>query len=417
MQDTTEFSQPDGESLPSSSDVSASLGRSTRRHWRRVLLRRSISPRTFRSQFRGVIALMLVVSVGGAGLLGIGLSAPASGASVFEGSPTRLIVSTSGVADVALVAKTIDPAIVDINTTLAEGEGTAAGTGMVITSNGDILTNNHVVEDAVSIKVTIPGRGTYSATVVGTDVKEDIAVLKVSGVSNLTTVRFDTSSVAVGTSVVAIGNALGKGGTPAVVSGDITALDKTISAQTDTSGVETLEGLIETNAAIRPGDSGGPLLDAEGEVLGMDTAADESGESVATIAYSIPVSEIIPIVERMLKGEDGDGISIGKTAFLGVAVLDSSSVEGPGFSFGNGTSRSGSSGVVVEQVVSGSPAAKAGIVAGDVITKFNGTSVTSESQLKELIIERRVGDVISVTYTDGSTSTTVDVKLVSGPVA
>jgi S1-C subfamily serine protease len=359
---------------------------------------------------------MLVVSVGGAGLWGIGLSAPA-GASVLEGSPTRLIVSTSGVADVALVAKTIDPAIVDINTTLAEGEGTAAGTGMVITSDGDILTNNHVVEDAVSIKVTIPGRGTYSATVVGTDVKEDIAVLKVSGVSNLTTVRFDTSLVAVGTSVVAIGNALGKGGTPAVVSGDITALDKTISAQTDTSGAETLKGLIETDAAIRPGDSGGPLLDAEGEVLGMDTAADESGESVATIAYSIPVSEIIPVVERMLKGEDGDGIRIGKTAFLGVAVLDSSSVEGPGFSFGNSTSRSGSSGVVVDQVVSGSPAAKAGIVAGDVITKLNGTSVTSESQLKELIIEHRVGDVIRVTYTDGSTTTTVNVKLVSGPVA
>jgi S1-C subfamily serine protease len=416
MQDTTEISQPDGEGLPSSSDVSVSLGRSTRRHGRRVLLRRSISPRTFRSQSRGLIAVMLVVSVGGAGLWGIGLSAPA-GASVLEGSPTRLIVSTSGVADVALVAKTIDPAIVDINTTLAEGEGTAAGTGMVITSDGDILTNNHVVEDAVSIKVTIPGRGTYSATVVGTDVKEDIAVLKVSGVSNLTTVRFDTSSVAVGTSVVAIGNALGKGGTPAVVSGDITALDKTVSAQTDTSGVETLEGLIETNAAIEPGDSGGPLLDAEGEVLGMDTAADESGESVATIAYSIPVSEIIPVVERMLKGEDGDGIRIGKTAFLGVAVLDSSSVEGPGFSFGNSTSRSGSSGVVVDQVVSGSPAAKAGIVAGDVITKLNGTSVTSESQLKELIIEHRVGDVIRVTYTDGSTSTTVNVKLVSGPVA
>jgi S1-C subfamily serine protease len=401
MQDTTEFSPHDGESLPR----------------RRVLLRRSISPRTFRSLFRGIISSMLVVSLVGAGLWEIGMSTPASGASVLEGSPTRLIVSTSGVADVALVAKTIDPAIVDINTTLAEGEGTAAGTGMVITSDGDILTNNHVVEDAVSIKVTIPGRGTYSATVVGTDVAEDIAVLKVSGVSSLTTVRFDTSSVAVGTSVVAIGNALGKGGTPAVVSGDITALDRTVSAQTDTSGVETLEGLIETNAAIEPGDSGGPLLDAEGEVLGMDTAADESGESVATIAYSIPVSEIIPIVERMLKGEGGHGISIGKTAFLGVAVVDSSTVEGPGFSFGNGTSTSGSSGVVVEHVVSGSPAAEAGIVAGDVITKLNGTRVTSESQLKELIIDHRVGVVISVTFTNGSTSTTVDVKLVSGPVA
>jgi S1-C subfamily serine protease len=357
---------------------------------------------------------MLVVSVVGAGLWEIGMSAPASGASVLEGSPTRLIVSTSGVADVALVAKTIDPAIVDINTTLAEGEGTAAGTGMVITSDGDILTNNHVVEDAVSIKVTIPGRGTYSATVVGTDVAEDIAVLKVSGVSSLTTVRFDTSSVAVGTSVVAIGNALGKGGTPAVVSGDITALDRTVSARTDTSGVETLDGLIETNAAIEPGDSGGPLLDAEGEVIGMDTAADESGK---TVAYSIPVSEMIPIVERMLKSEEGDGISIGKIAFLGVAVLDSSTVEGPGFSSGNGTSTSGVSGVVVEQVVSGSPAAEAGIVAGDVITKLNGTSVTSESQLKKLIIEHRVGDVISVTFVDGSTSTTVDVKLVPGPVA
>jgi S1-C subfamily serine protease len=365
-----------------------------------------------------MIGVAVMVAGAGGGLLGLGVDASAAGASVLAGSPTPLVSSASGAAAVATVASTVDSAIVDVNTTLAENEGTAAGTGMVVTSNGDILTNNHVVEDAVSIKVTIPERGTYAATVVGTDVNDDIAVLKVSGVTDLTTIRLDTSTVSVGTSVVAIGNALGKGGTPTAVSGTVTARNQTISAQTDTDGAETLHSLIETDAAIEPGDSGGPLLNAAGEVIGMDTAASSTSDTAASTAYSIPMSEIVPVVEKMLEGESGDGIVIGKSAFLGVAALASSTSVDPQDPFGGATSTSGSGGMVVQQVVSGSPAAKAGIVAGDVITKLDGTRVASEAQLRTLILTHRPGSTVTVTVTTTSGQTMrIALRLTSGPVA
>jgi len=352
------------------------------------------------------------------GLLGIRLNETHDAVGVLAATPTRLVVATSSVANVSSVAATVDPAIVDVDAILADDEGTAAGTGMVVTSSGDILTNNHVVEGAVSIKVTILGRGTHSATVVGTDVSADLAVIKVSGLSRLTTVRFDTSAVAIGSSIVAIGNALGKGGTPSAVSGTVSALNQTISAETDSGGTETLHGLIETDAAIEPGDSGGPLLNAEGEVVGMDTAAGTSSQAATMNAFAIPVRGIIPLVEKMLEGKGGDGIIIGRTAFLGVATLGASDTGRPGMPSGSSTPTPEVSGVVVQQVLSGSPAAKAGIVAGDVITRFDGTTISSADQLKNLIIDRRPGSKVSVTYTNGSNvGTTVKLQLVAGPVA
>jgi S1-C subfamily serine protease len=374
--------------------------------------------RYLRTASRGIVGAVVVAVGTGGGLLGLGLHESAAGASVLAGSPTRIISTTSGVADVGTVASTVDPAIVDVNTTLAENEGTAAGTGMVITSDGDILTNNHVVEDAIAMTVTIPGRGTYKARVIGTDVSDDIAVLKVTGLSDLTTVRVDTAAVATGTSVVAIGNALGKGGTPSAVSGTVTARSQTISAETDTDGEETLHNLIETDAAIEPGDSGGPLVDAEGEVIGMDTAANSSGTTTTTTAYSIPMSEIVPIVEKMLEGKSGHGVDLGKSAFLGVATLASSESVDPQNPFGAATSTSDSGGVVVQQVVSGSPAANVGLVAGDVITTFAGTTIASEAQLRELILAHRPGTTVKITFTTPEgTTTTVTVRLTSGPVA
>jgi S1-C subfamily serine protease len=348
-------------------------------------------------------------------ILGIRNSAQRGASAASTSSSTRLVLVTSTRADVAKVAAAVDPAIVDITTTLAFGAGTAAGTGMVITSNGDILTNNHVVEDAVSIHVAIPGRGTFVATVVGTDVAADVAVLEVHGLSGLTTVRFATATPGVGTSVVAIGNALGRGGTPTPVAGSVQALGQTITASTDFNGVETLRGLIETTAPIQSGDSGGPLLDASGTVLGMDTAANTSGRTAATRSFAIPMSEILPVVEKMLSGSGGAGITMATAAFLGVQTVATHQGLRP-LESGPGSATS-VHGLLVLGVIAGSPAANAGIAPGDVITRFAGTVVQAGTDLKKLVIAHHPGSSVSITYTGVAGSTTVEVTLVAGPVA
>ena len=163
--------------------------------------------------------------------------------------------------------------------------GDALGTGIVLTSNGEILTNNHVINGATSVSVTDIGNGkTYKATVVGYDVSQDIAVLQLSGASGLTTASTgDSSSVSVGDSVVALGNAGGVGGTPWVAAGSVTALNQSITASDESSGSsERLTGLIETNADIQAGDSGGPLVNSHGQVIAMDTAASATTSSAAT---------------------------------------------------------------------------------------------------------------------------------------
>ncbi|HKH89126.1 MAG TPA: trypsin-like peptidase domain-containing protein, partial [Acidimicrobiales bacterium] len=163
----------------------------------------------------------------------------------------------------------------DVNTTLSYQSEQGAGTGMVLTSTGEVLTNNHVVEGATKISVTDIGNGkTYSAKVVGYDRSKDIAVLQLIGASGLQTVNLgNSSSVSVGEGVVAVGNANGAGGTPSYAGGAVTATNQSITATDQAGGdSEQLGGLIETNADVIPGDSGGPLVNASGQVIGMDTA-------------------------------------------------------------------------------------------------------------------------------------------------
>ena len=182
--------------------------------------------------------------------------------------------SNSGPLDTSAIAAKVNDAIVNINTTLGQ-TGRAAGTGMVISADGYVLTNNHVIADATSIQATIGGKGSaHSAKVIGYDVADDVALMKIDGVSNLETITFgDPSKLQAGDPVVAIGNALGKGGTPTATQGKITALNQDVTAG-DPGGVsETLHGMIQIDAPIQPGDSGGALLNADAEVIGMNTAA------------------------------------------------------------------------------------------------------------------------------------------------
>jgi S1-C subfamily serine protease len=346
------------------------------------------------------------------------------------------------------IASRVDPALVDIVTTLGYQNGSAAGTGIVLTSDGEVLTNNHVIRGATSIKVTDVGNGrTYTAKVVGYDASKDVAVIKLQNASGLTTANLgDSSSVQRGDSVTALGNAGGKGGTPSVASGTVTALNQSITASDEGSGAnsEQLSGLIETNADIQPGDSGGALVDAYGQVVGMNTAAStgtqfqsESGQAAAQ-AYAIPIDNAETIADQIEAGQSSSTVHIGQssstvhiggTAFLGIESGGSSSSGSGsgdsggfgGFGQGDGSGSDGSgasSGVTISGALSGSPAASAGLTEGDTITSVGGQSVSSADDIQQILVKYHPGDKISVSWVDqNGQSQTATVTLASGPAA
>src|SRR6266705_3010795 len=205
-----------------------------------------------------------------------------------------------------VVAKT-GPAIVDVVSTLGYQGATAAGTGIVLTSSGEVLTNNHVIDGATAIKVRDVGNGrVYTAMVEGYDAAHDIAVLRLNGASGLATADLGNSSaVKTGQKVVAMGNAGGKNGAPSVATGRVTGLDESITASDESSGSsEQLQGLIRTNAGIEPGDSGGPLINTHGQVIGVHTAAsatsgNQLSSATTTQAFTIPINDALSIARRV----------------------------------------------------------------------------------------------------------------------
>ena len=203
----------------------------------------------------------------------------------------------------ALVAK-VSPALVHINVRL-DHQNAAAGTGIVLSSSGEVLTNNHVISGATSISVTDVGNGqTYPATVVGYDRSHDIAVLQLQGASGLQTASIGNSSaVAVGDEIAAIGIAGGRGDTPSIAAGTVSALDQTISVRDDTTGsAQQLTGLIQVTAQLRPGYSGGPLVNTAGQVVGVNTAASTGSESSGGEGFAIPINEAIAISKQIDAG-------------------------------------------------------------------------------------------------------------------
>jgi S1-C subfamily serine protease len=333
------------------------------------------------------------------------------------------------------IAAAVDPGLVDINTTLGYQNAAAAGTGMVLTSSGEVLTNNHVVEGATSITATDLGNGqTYKAKVVGYDQSSDVAVIQLQGASGLKTAPVgNSSSVTTGQPVVGLGNAGGKGGTPSVAAGNVTALGQTITASDQSaSSSEQLTGLIQTNAPIQAGDSGGPLVSSSGQVIGMDTAASSgfqfqsSTQNQATQSFAIPVNQALSIASQIEGGNASSTVHLGSTGFLGVQLATSGSGI-PGGGAGNGANgvpgaggsnaAGGSNGAVVAGVVPGSAVAQLGLTAGDTIVSFGGQTITSPTDIQKVMNGFHPGDKVSISWTDQlGQSHSGTVTLASGPV-
>lgn len=346
---------------------------------------------------------------GGSGSTGTGSSGTGS-------SPTSAAVSS--------IASKVSAGLVDIDTTFQYQSAQGAGTGIVLTSTGEILTNNHVIDGATSISVTDIGNGrTYSAKVVGYDATDDIAVLQLVGASGLRTATIGNSDrVKVGQTVVAVGNAGGTGGTPTASGGTVTALNQAITASDELDGTsESLSNLIETDADVQAGDSGGSLVDAAGQVVGVDSAAAEgyslqSADGSTSQGYAIPINKAMSIAKAIEAGRSSSTIHVGETAFLGV-LISSNASSYSAFGASNGYS-SGTGGAVISGVVSGGPAADAGLGQGDVITAIGGKSITSAGTISQLISEDHPGQSIQVTWSDsGGTSHASTVTLEAGPPA
>ena len=323
-------------------------------------------------------------------------------------APVTPGTGSSNATSAAIAAK-VSPAIVDINTTV--GSSQAAGTGMLISPTGEILTNNHVVFGSTSITVTVEGQSTaYSAHVVGVDVSQDVAVIQIDqSVSGLPTVTFaDSSSLQVGDTVVTLGNALGQGGAPRVTQGQVTALNQTITASEGAGNAETLSGMIESDAVIYQGDSGGALVNTSSQVIGMITAGQAQGfrSAASDIGYAIASNTAVGVVNRIRAHEQAADLTYGQVGYLGVAVqtIDASGASQLGLNVSSGA-------LVTATPLSGTPAASVGITRGSVITKVGESAVTSSDTLGTAVKSHKAGDRVSVTWVTTSGSHTATVTL------
>ncbi len=405
--------------------------------------------------------------------------APAPAPSSAAPLPSYSVPGTT--ASEAAILKKVAPGLVIINTTLQFDAEQAAGTGMVISTGGRVLTNNHVIEGATKISATVVSTGrTYPVKVVGYDVTGDVALLQMQGAAGLHTVPVgDSAQVKTGDSVVAMGNAQGQSEiVPAT--GQITGVNQTITADDQGGAIssETLHGMFETNANVVSGDSGGPLANSAGRVIGMDTAGNDVGfsQQQAATGFAIPINTALAVVRQIDAGQATSVITIGYPPFIGIYISKGSSTSPqaqaaqeqqntnggsgnfPGFGngSGNGSGNGGSgnggsgsggsgaggsgaggnascytsdanlavpssiasvnSGTLVIGTICSSPAAAAGLTAGSVITTVNGQAVGSPDDLTGIVSKYRPGTTISLTWvTPSGQHKTGSLALTAGP--
>jgi S1-C subfamily serine protease len=309
--------------------------------------------------------------------------------------PSQRIARTG---DIATILKADVPAVVAIVDDGGPDSGGAAGTGFVISSDGVIVTNNHVVADAKKIQAVFSDGTSRSATVLGRNAASDLAVVKVDASSLQTVALGDSNQVQVGDDVVAIGNALALQGGLSVTRGIISGLHREV----DTDSGDALEDIIQTDAAINPGNSGGPLVDAQGRVIGINTAiADPS--SAQNVGFAIPISNAKVIIDQLREGK--------QPAYLGVSTINVDQAKA------DGRDVSADAGAYVQSVAAGTPASKAGIKAGDVIVKVDGKSVGTAAELGGVVRTYKPGDKVVIVLDRGGDTETVKATLGEAPTS
>jgi putative serine protease PepD len=358
----------------------------------------------FNRSTRTLPVLALAVAVGAGGGAGAAVAALHGGGS----TQTRTVTATSGASAAPIASKTggltvsqiyqqVKQGVVDIKVTTSATQDTpfgpsssksqAEGSGFVIDKQGDIVTNDHVVSGASAIQVTFADGTKASAKVVGTDRSTDLAVVRVTGVdaSKLQPVSFgDSSSSQVGDGVVAIGSPFGLA--DSVTTGVVSALGRTMQAPNNF----TITGAIQTDAAINHGNSGGPLLNSSGQVIGVNAQIESNSGGSDGVGFAIPSNTVKKVAQQLLSG--------GKVthAYLGVELT-------------------GTGSPTVASVKSGSPAANAGLKTGDAITAIDGQAISSSDALITDLQGHTPGDKVTLTIRRGGTSSSVDVTLAAQP--
>jgi S1-C subfamily serine protease len=315
---------------------------------------------------------------------------------------------------VAAIVKKVEPMIVSIEVKGNNSED--QGTGMIITSNGLVVTNNHVIAAAVGDGGTITVTRTGSlkslpATLIGTNPIDDVALIRINNAKKLPTMTFGNSNdVVTGDAVVAIGNALGlAAGTPTVTSGIVSALGRTVTASSETA-TETLNNMIQTDAAINPGNSGGPLLDSDGDVIGMNTAVAgtlQDGTSAQNIGFAIPAATIESLLKSLKAGES----VVTHGAFIGVEITSMTPELQQQYKF------TVSEGAVVMSVIAGTGASRAGVKQGDVIVGVNGTRITSSQDITSVLSSLHPGDTVTLQLVRGKKHLSLKVTLGTAPAS
>jgi S1-C subfamily serine protease len=410
-----------------------------------------------------------VLAAGAATGLTLGLDRPAAQAGTVAGAPlpgggavpspaASPADGGTGGGEQQAVNK-VEPGMVVVNTTMQYNGEAGAGTGMVINPDGLVLTNNHVIEGSTKITATVVATGkTYPAIVIGYDKTADVALIRLQGAAGLRTVPVGNSgAVKDGDPVVALGNAEGQG-TIIPAGGQVTGTGKSITAtdQGGTAATETLHGMIATSAGIVPGDSGGPLATAGGQVIGMDTAGNSVSitQQQAAAGFAIPIDTALSVARQIAAGHASSTVSIGYPPFIGIFTAGGSQTSplaqaqgqeqqsgfGDGFGGFGGFNGFGApatapacytsnasltvpssvapvaAGALVDGTVCGSPAAAAGMTGGSVITAVNGTPVTSPDGLTSILARFRPGTTISVTWTSpAGKQATSALQLTAGP--
>lgn len=355
-------------------------------------------------------------------VLGLAVGLPAAGAAAvtradlyysripsgFGGTGTTATGTTATATD-ARATEAQQQGVVLINTTTPSGSAT--GTGMVLNANGLVLTNYHVVEGSTEITVTLASSGqTYTATVLGHDASKDVAALQLQGASGLTPVRIDTDGVRTGEAITAVGNA---GGRQVLVQSPGRVTDPTAqvtaSDEGSSSGTETLTNVFQTTAAAEPGDSGGPMYDSQGEVVGITTAGSSTSgggtspyrqtgqQTAAAESYGVTIDSALGVVNQVTANNESGTVRIGPNAYLGVQLQGDQ--------------------LTLAGVQNGTPAAQAGLAQGDTITAIDGTRVSTAAGLQQVLAGLEPGQQVSVSYLDqNGSSAQVTLTLAASPI-